>query len=80
MFNGHKLYKIGKEWVFDLTEFIGYKVVHENGIVKSYEKAFTVIKSNDDTFKFNKKKPTPVGVMRKSDIIIRDYMREALVL
>ena len=48
MFDGHRLFKIGNNWVFDLTEFIGYKVTQEDGVIKTYEKAFTVTKSNSD--------------------------------
>ena len=41
MFDGHQMYKIGNDWVFNLTEFIGYKVKVDknNGTVLSYKKA-----------------------------------------
>ena len=80
MFDGHKLYKIGNSWCFDLTEFVGYKVEQTNGVVKSFEKAFIVKKdTKENTFKFDKKIATPLGVMRKSTVIIDNYLKEALV-
>lgn len=80
MFEGHRLYKIGNDWVFDLTEFIGYKVNVEGSKVESFEKAFTVKRSEDNkSYKFTRAVPIPVGVMRKAKTIIEDYLREALL-
>lgn len=80
MFDGHRLFKIGNNWVFDLTEFIGYKVTQEDGVIKTYEKAFTVTKSNsDNSLSFKKKTLIPAGVMRKSDLIIRNYLKKVTV-
>lgn len=80
MFDGHRLYKIGDEWVFDLTEFIGYKVIQNGDRVESFERAYTVKKNKDrKDYEFKKLLTVPVGVMRKTTTIIKDYLSEALI-
>lgn len=80
-FEGHKLCKIDREWVFDLTEFTGYKVDVENGKVKGIQRAFTVTRNdNDGTYQFNRLiKEVNLGVLRKSKHIIENYFKEALL-
>ena len=79
MFNGHQLYTIGEEWVFDLTEFIGYRIKIKNSKVQSYERVFTVKRDKSYGYKFDKQTAIPLGVMRKSRMIIENYMRDALI-
>ena len=80
IFDGHKLYKIGNGWVFDLTEFVGYKVKWKGAEIESFHKAFTVTKSSDNkTYEFIKIDTIPVGVMRKAKKIIEEYLREAMI-
>ena len=79
-FDGHQLYTIGNDWVFDLTEFIGYKVIKKNGHVSSYEKAFSVEKNiNNTDFKFSRDIKVPAGVVRKVREIITNYYKEAML-
>lgn len=80
MFEGHKMYKIGSEWVFDLTEFIGYKVKVEDGIVLDYKEAYIVYYDKDsNTYEFKKFMDVPLGVLRKTRNIIEYYFKEALI-
>ena len=79
-FQGHRFYKIGNNWIFNLTEFVGYKVEVRDGKVEQFEEAFRVIKSEDHTdYNFQREMPIPLGVMRKSKSIIEDYLKEALI-
>lgn len=81
MFNGHQLYTLGDEWVFDLTEFIGYKVTKQGEKVQKIERAFSVSKSNDhQTYNFTKYFNIPLGIMRKARDIIEKYLIDALIL
>lgn len=80
-FEGHEIIKINRNWIFDLTEFIGYKVwTHKDQIVK-YKKAFRIRDpKNDGKFDITKYIDTvPLGVIRKSQEVIRNYYREALI-
>lgn len=80
MFNGHQLYIIGEEWVFDLTEFIGYKVKKNGDNIESFNKAFSIVKSPDHSdFHFKREETIPLGVMRKSKNIIENYLKEAMI-
>lgn len=79
MFEGHIIYKIGNDWIFDLTEFIGYRVYVNEGEVENFTKAFTVTKSADGDYLFEKIIEIPVGVMRKTTKIIENYIREAMI-
>lgn len=37
MFRGHKFYRVDDDWVFDLTECVGYKINIDNqGTIKEY--------------------------------------------
>ena len=79
-FEGHRLYKIGNDWVFDLTEFIGYRITSINGEVKSYDTAFRVRLDSDNMhYSFERYTTIPVGVMRKTKEIIENYMKEAMI-
>ncbi len=80
IFNGHKLYKINKNWVFDLTDFTGYKVIWANGSIVDYMRAFRTVEStNKKGYEFIKFMTVPVGVMRKSEKLIEFYFREAMI-
>lgn len=80
VFDGHRLYKIGNHWVFDLTEFVGYKVKWKDDEIESFSKAFTVTKSSDNkTYEFSKIETIPVGIMKKAKKIIEEYLKEAMI-
>lgn len=79
-FDGHQLHKIEKNWLFDLTTFIGYLVELEGDKVVGYKKAFIAIKdSKSDTYSFDKIIDTPIRILRKVVNIIQKYRREALL-
>ncbi len=80
MFDGHKMYKIGNDWVFNLTEFIGYKlkVDKNDGTVISYTKAFKLTKTPDG-YSYDKYMSVPVGVLRKAIKIVENYQKEAFL-
>mgnify|MGYP000941603742 CR=1 FL=1 len=80
MFEGHQLYKIDDEWVFNLTEFTGYRVNvnKEDNTVISYDKAFRLIKTLND-YSYDKYMSVPIGVLRKSINIVENYQKEAFL-
>lgn len=77
MFKGHDFVKIcGGTWVFDLTEFIGYKVVlNVNDIPIGYEKAFHAELENDE-ISYDKYISVPVWVLKETNSIINDYTED----
>lgn len=80
-FEGHELYKIDKNWLFDLTTFIGYHVrLDDTGNVTNYSKAF-IASYKDDTksYSFDKYMDIPTRIMRKAVNIIQNYRKEALL-
>lgn len=49
-FQGHELIILEKGWVFDITDFVGYKVKtgKDGENVTNYEKAFSIEDSKDE--------------------------------
>lgn len=82
-FEGHEFFKINNNWVFDKTEFIGYKIQvdRKTDTILKYEKAFKVQdKEQTCNFKYTKYiNNIPLGILRKSEDIIRAYYKEALI-
>lgn len=80
-FSGHDLYKINKNWLFDLTTFVCYKVWNKGGKIIKAVKCFKVIdKNRDANFEYVKyTDDVPMAIYRKSSIIIKDYYKEALI-
>lgn len=81
MFDGHVMYKICDNWIFNLTEFIGYKIkTKQNGQVESYTKAYKLNKEEtNEYYYYDKYISVPVGVLRKSMDIVENYNKEALL-
>ena len=80
MFEGHELYKIEKDWLFDLTTFMGYHVDISENNVTGYQKAFIAIRDPDTgTYSFDKKMKVPIKVLRKAVSVIQRYRKEALL-
>ena len=80
MFEGHQFIKLcdGK-WVFDITEFRGYKVdVNKHGIVEKATLAYIVVEK-DDKLAFNKLINVPVMVLKETKAVIADYKVSAFV-
>ena len=77
MFKGHQFIKlIDNNWVFDLTEFIGYKVkVDDSGNVVSYKEAFEA-EAIEDEIIFNKLTRVPLKVLKEASNQIRLYMKD----
>lgn len=78
-FEGHQIFKVNKHWIFDLTEFIGYKVhLNKSGEPIKFDKAFRVLDEDKDC-NFNYAKyvdKIPVGVLRKTEELIKKYYKE----
>ena len=80
-FDGHEIYKINRNWIFDLTTFTGYKVkIHKDKIV-NFDKAFVIKDQNKgETFELIKYRyDIPLGIIRKSKEVIKNYYKEALI-
>lgn len=79
-FEGHQFKKIGGSWVFDLTTFIGYRVILDNNSVIDYEKSYMAIRDNKSgTISFDKFRSVPLGILRKTTEIIDNYRKEAFL-
>ncbi|MBR1455201.1 MAG: hypothetical protein IJ593_11275 [Lachnospiraceae bacterium] len=67
-FDGHELYKINNNWLFDLTTLTCYRVYFKNNKIYKAEVIFTVEESdNFINYKINKNVSSiPIGVMRKA--------------
>lgn len=81
IFDGHQLVKIGDDWVFDMTTFIGYKVsIDGAGQVDTYSKAFIAIRDkHTGDYSFDKLMDIPIRVLRSTVNIIQKYREEALL-
>ena len=77
MFKGHQFIKlIDNHWVFDLTEFVGYKVkVDDNGNVISYKEAFEA-EAIEEEIMFTKLTRVPLKVLKEAANQIRIYMND----
>lgn len=77
MFQGHQFVSlINKNWIFDLTEFIGYKVkLDENDNVISYKEAFQAIVIDSDIV-FEKSMRVPLKVLKEAYSQISNYYKE----
>lgn len=82
-FEGHEIYKINNNWVFDLTEHVGYKIkINRHGKIKEYSKAFKLVDENKQGLEFKCVKyldGIPLGIVNKSLEVIKAYYREALI-
>ena len=82
MYEGHHFIKIcGDEWVFDITEFIGYKVKldKDKKTVKEYKPAFEAMNYNKQIV-FEKYTRVPAKVLRETAEVIVNYEKEALIV
>ena len=81
-FDGHEIYRINRNWIFDLTEFTGYRTkTNKKSKLLEYTKAFK-IRDNKHNCNFQYTKyidAIPVGIMRKSEEVIKAYYKEALI-
>lgn len=77
MFKGHQFIKLlNDNWVFDLTEYQGYKVkLDGNNNVIGYKEAFTAEVVEDEII-FNKTTRVPLKVLKEAYNQIRIYEAE----
>lgn len=77
MFKGHQFIKLlNDNWVFDLTEYQGYKVKLDSANeVVSYKKAFDAEVIEDEII-FNKFTRVPMKVLKEASNQIRIYEKE----
>ena len=77
MFKGHQFIKICNDnWVFDLTEYIGYKVkLDEDGNVESYKQAYQVIQVENE-LTFEKFTRVPLKIFKETVNVINEYNEE----
>lgn len=81
MYYGHHFIKVcGDTWVFDITEFLGYKVVlnKDKQTVKEFKLAFTATSYNKQIV-FEKHIGVPAKILKETVNIIENYEREAFV-
>lgn len=79
MYDGHQFLKIDNTWVFDLTEYKGYKVKVKDNIVSEYTKAFRAIETEDNNVYFDKFIEVPLIILKKVIKIIRTNNEDMLV-
>lgn len=82
MYEGHQFIKVCNDnWVFDITEFIGYKVQlsRDKKTVKGYKKAFTAI-DMDKQIIFEKHMGVPAKVLKETVDVIEKYEKEAFLI
>lgn len=78
MFEGHRLHRVGKNWFFDLTTFIGYKVeLGADGRVMRYSDTFKIVEESGSGLNVLKYEKVPLGIIRKSYRVIEDFRRRA---
>ena len=77
MFKGHQFIQLVNEnWVFDLTEFVGYKVkLNNEGEVVSYKEAFQVLTVSDEII-FDKHIRVPLKILKEASNQIKLYWEE----
>ena len=74
MFKGHKFVKLtSNNWVFDLTEFIGYRVYTTANSLE-YQKAFRANMQSNNMVRFEKYTGVPIKVLKESDQLINGYV------
>lgn len=80
MFEGHQFIKLcDGEWVFDITEFRGYKVeVSNNGTVEKVTLAF-IVRDNGKDIYFDKLINVPVKILKETKAEILKYKVSAFV-
>jgi len=78
MFEGHRLHRLGRNWFFDLTTFIGYKVeLGADGRVVGYSDTFRIVEERGLGLNVLKYEKVPLGIIRKSYGVIEDFRRRA---
>lgn len=79
MFQGHQFVKLLNEnWVFDLTEYIGYKVnVNEQKEVTSYKQAFQASYMGEEIV-FEKFTRVPIKILKEAANVIRAYEEDEI--
>lgn len=77
MFKGHNFIKIiNGNWVFDMTEFVGYKVDIDNKTKKfNYTKAFTASLTEENNVEFKKFLGIPIKVLKETNRVINKYVQ-----
>jgi len=80
--DGHQLYIISNDWLFDLTTFTGYRTTkNSEGKLSSITKAYSVSKQDSsNNFTFCKDiKDIPMGVLRKTLNIINTHYKNTFI-
>ena len=77
-FQGHQFVILGEQWVFDMTEFKGYKITYDaSGELESFEEAFDVeVRGHDNTLRYHKEIDVPLIIMEKTEKLIRSSVSE----
>lgn len=75
-FDGHQMIKINRNWIFDCTTYIGYKVTTNKKASKllSYEKAFSILVDKSNKLHYHKYiESIPAGVIRKTNLVVEAH-------
>lgn len=76
MFHGHRFIKINDEWVFDITECVGYSVkLNSHGNVEQYYRKYKI---QPEQWAVEKVSDVPDLVIYKTMVILSKYMQMAL--
>lgn len=72
-FTGHQLYKVGGDYIFDLTDCIGYiALFNEYNEIIDYNRVFRIIISGDKySVEYEKDTVIPFGIVRKACNIVK---------
>lgn len=77
MFDGHKFYILQHEWVFDLTDGLGYQVSFDNsGNIVGYKQQFAIFADQEAPESLQS---VPKEVLDKSFRIMQKHKELALV-
>ena len=72
--DGHRIYKINRNWVFDADTNCGYKVIFESGIVKDFMLAYEVVDIHGRNKYIKYLNEIPIGVLRKSVNVVKAHI------
>lgn len=84
-FSGHKMIKLSNDWVFDMTEFICYRVKTKDSKVVSFKKEFRVktdlskCKSEFTIVKYNRLSHIPGEIIQRALIEVSRYKKDAIL-
>lgn len=66
-FKGHDLIKLSRDYVFDITEYRGYRIIYGLlGKIKGTSLAFEVYEKDENSVEFKKYEGISVGILKQA--------------